>query len=99
MQPALFPFRTFSATAFLEVPMRKLRLNLEELHVESFDTDDAAAARGTVVGNEEFSWSCPTDDTGCRTPGYASCQQTRCYWCSSPDTYAPSCNFTACCVE
>jgi hypothetical protein len=79
--------------------MRKLRLDLEELNVESFDTDDAAAARGTVMGNEEFSWSCLTDDAGCRTPGYASCDHTRCQWCSSHPTCAPTCNFTACCVE
>ena len=80
--------------------MRKLRLSLEELDVESFDTDDARAARGTVQANEEYTWSCDTELDPCRTPGYASCDYTRCFWCTSkPETCGPSCNFTACCVE
>jgi hypothetical protein len=80
--------------------VRKLRLNLEELEVETFETDDARGARGTVLANEEYSWSCPTDETGCRTPGYASCEFTRCQWCTSkPQTCVASCDFTDCCVE
>jgi hypothetical protein len=69
--------------------MRKLRLNAEDLKVESFNTDDAREARGTVLGNEQFSYFCASIPD-CRTPGYASCQQTRCYdQCS---THAESCD-------
>ena len=58
--------------------MRKLRLNLEALKVESFDTDDARAARGTVLANEQYTYFCDSLPE-CRTPGYASCAATRCY--------------------
>lgn len=65
--------------------MRKLKLKLDELRVESFDTANTPAARGTVLGNEEYSYNCYTEPE-CRTPGYASCDATRCHWCSTDDT-------------
>lgn len=63
--------------------MRKLRLNLDALQVESFETDEARAARGTVLGNEELSYYCETWEQDCRTAGHASCQATRCVSCST----------------
>jgi hypothetical protein len=64
--------------------MRKLTLKVDELRVESFDTADVSAARGTVLGNEQYSYFCPTAPE-CRTAGYASCVVTRCHWCSTSD--------------
>lgn len=82
--------------------MRKLTLNLDELQVESFETDAVRAARGTVEGNEEYTYYCGSVEFGCRTPGYASCDATRCKACSSEPTCEVSCNatcgFTACCA-
>lgn len=79
--------------------MRKLRLELDDLQVESFETDAVRAARGTVEGNEEYSYVCQTAPD-CRTPGYASCAITRCdnEGCSD-DPQTPQCPLTAACVE
>ena len=77
--------------------MRKLRLNLEELAVESFDTDEARAARGTVLANDQYSYYCETDPE-CRTPGYASCAATRCDNRCSGDDYTDLCPVTTICT-
>ena len=77
--------------------MRKLRLNLEELEVESFDTDEARAARGTVLANEQYSYYCATDPD-CRTPGYASCAATRCDNRCSGDDPTIGCPITSICA-
>lgn len=77
--------------------MRKLRLNLEALEVESFDTADAEAARGTVLGNEEYTWSCETAPE-CRTGGHASCAVTRCIQCSTSDPATTDCPITSLCA-
>lgn len=48
--------------------MEKLRLNVEELRVQSFATDDPDALRGTVQGQEgvvpsrQLSQCCHTDE-------------------------------------
>lgn len=61
--------------------MKKLRLNLEALQVESFDTASEAAARGTVHGRDrlddavigpqttEDDSNCPIQSCGCSEPG------------------------------
>jgi hypothetical protein len=57
--------------------MSKLRLRLDELAVESFDTSAARAERGTVVGQQLC-----TCQTACTCPGcptcanYATCDPT-----------------------
>jgi hypothetical protein len=62
--------------------MRKLRLEIEELAVESFQTTDARDGSGTVFGREEYTYiTCPTDPE-CNTYG-ASCAVSRCYTCRS----------------
>lgn len=50
--------------------MPKLRLSLEQLTVDSFDTSATAAARGTVRGEE---CTCQTD---CTCPGCPTCDNT-----------------------
>jgi hypothetical protein len=74
--------------------MRKLRLNAEELKVESFDTDNVREARGTVVANEQYTYFCASAPE-CRTYGYASCMATRCY--DECSTHVESCNNPSMC--
>jgi hypothetical protein len=47
--------------------MKKMKLNLEQLAVDSFDTSAAPQPRGTVFG-EEY-----TNLTHCSCPGHPSC--------------------------
>lgn len=54
--------------------MNKLRLQLEELAVESFDTTRVVRQKGTVVGQQ-----C-TCHTNCSCPGLATCD----YTCDDP---------------
>lgn len=57
--------------------MKKLRLDLEELAVESFDTDRADEQKGTVEAHAKYTVYCQTDELGCS--GWDSCGYT---WCS-----------------
>lgn len=43
--------------------MRKIKLSLDRLKVESFDTDDARGARGTVGGHSAFPYD-PFSESG-----------------------------------
>jgi hypothetical protein len=61
--------------------MEKLRLDLDELAVESFATDAADAGEGTVLAHQR------TIDQG------HSCQRTPC----CPNTFQPSCAETCTC--
>ncbi len=76
--------------------MKKLRLELDQLAVESFDTSVIAARKGTVVAEEQCTCpsachtycdtcpGCPTcDESGCNE---ASCGGS-CYPCESVDYY------------
>ena len=69
--------------------MRKLRLNLEALQVESFATDADSSRRGTVQGRQSYSGPshitvCPVicggdpsyEDTCDVSCGYGVCPQT-----------------------
>lgn len=58
--------------------MRKLSMKLEDLEVESFDTDAATEARGTVLGRETS-----VDECGSGAESCASC-----------DMYASDCFYT-----
>lgn len=63
--------------------MKKLKLGLEELAVESFDTTPAHRERGTVVGEQ---CTCPT---ACTCPGCPTCDNTCPYTCD--DQTCPAC--------
>lgn len=76
--------------------MRKIRLEVEALEVESFATaGDGAEARGTVRGNSGDSVQlCPKSwDTGCDSLSYVECEcvdsepgQFSCgYYCETRD--------------
>ncbi len=65
--------------------MRKLRLDLDEVKIESFEIEGIPSERGTVRGQQECG-DPGFDDGGCR----CSC---RCCCCSHP----PCC--CACCGE
>lgn len=70
----------------LEDTMRnKLRLELEQLAVESFDTASPAAQRGTVLGEQQC--TCPTN---CSCPGCYTCDNT------CPNTCAYTCDDASC---
>ncbi len=76
--------------------MNKLKLNLDELAVESFDTTRSEKAKGTVFGEQ-----C-TCYTQCTCPGCPTCYATCNYTCDDatcpncPTCYA-SCNGTCNC--
>ena len=73
--------------------MRKLRLQLDDLLIESFDTTPVQKAKGTVFGEQ---CTCPTQCTcpGCPTCA-ASCNGTCDASCNG--TCAASCNGTCGC--
>jgi hypothetical protein len=69
--------------------MRKIRLELEDLQVESFSTSPAGGAGGTVEGHEfTLPSECPTVQTG-QPAGCRGCQNSgnsSCVWCWAPDS-------------
>jgi hypothetical protein len=64
--------------------MKKLKLQMEDLRVDSFDTTSAEKGKGTVFGEQ-----C-TCYTQCTCPGCPSCGATCPYTCDD-DTCAGSC--------
>jgi hypothetical protein len=79
--------------------MKKLRLNLDQLTVDSFDTAAAVVQRGTVRGEEQC--TCPTAcNTNCTCPGCPTCDYTACGQESCNGSCFASCNgscyFTEC---
>ena len=72
--------------------MRKLRLDLEELEVESFETERSREQRGTVRGYWEYTYYCDSDEPDCTGGGGASCYDTvchnqSCHSCNPPPTF------------
>jgi hypothetical protein len=67
--------------------MRKTKLSLDTLQVESFDTDAAGEQRGTVHAREfTVGFECRTAQTGnAQCPGCQNSGVASCVWCS-PDT-------------
>lgn len=69
--------------------MRKLRLNLEQLHVESFaPAGPGEVKRGTVQGHAKATYAC--------TEGWAGCVEVSidgysCYWECTPPSELYSC--------
>lgn len=64
--------------------MNKIRLQLDSLTVESFETTAAEKAKGTVFGEE---CTCPTN---CTCPGCPTCNET------CPQTCAHTCDDSEC---
>lgn len=65
--------------------MGKLRLQLDQLTVDSFDTSTPEADRGTVFGEQ-----C-TCHTNCTCPGCPTCDHTQCGQLSCHDSCAGTC--------
>jgi hypothetical protein len=51
--------------------MRKVKLNLARLKVESFDTSHVTGERGTVQAHAPYTYYCGTYEEGCS--GYVTC--------------------------
>jgi hypothetical protein len=62
----------------------KLRLNLDQLTVDSFDTSTTVREKGTVFGEQCTCW------TNCTCPGCPTCDNTAC----GQHTCGVSCNGT-----
>jgi hypothetical protein len=72
--------------------MRKLKLDLEHLTVESFDTEPTAAGEGTVEAHgRTITVECGTCEV--------SCNPSNCYMCPSDGGFHTECctENTACC--
>ncbi len=81
----------------------KLKLKLDDLAVDSFDTTVTETSRGTVFGEQCTCWTqcgqntcpgCPTCDATCNGTCNASCNGT--CDCPSGNTCDWSCQATAC---
>jgi hypothetical protein len=81
----------------------KLKLKLDDLAVDSFDTIAAEKSRGTVFGEQCTCWTacgqntcpgCPTCDASCNGTCAASCDGT-CN-CGTDNTCGYSCYHTDC---
>jgi len=81
--------------------MRKLKLNLEALHVDSFEITDEDARRGTVHGHVDYTHpivcdtavdcSYNTCQSNCFTECAVTCYQTCEYTCEMSCHYGSSC--------
>lgn len=65
--------------------MKKLRLNLDELEVESFETEAEHAERGTVHGHAQYSAYCPPGES-LQASNCPTCQQTCVATCYGQNT-------------
>lgn len=81
----------------------KLKLNMEDLSVDSFDTTRGEQARGTVVGEQQCTCytlctcpGCPTCDATCPATCAHTCDDATCAGCGSAYTCEVSCNYTDC---
>jgi hypothetical protein len=69
--------------------MKKLQLSIEELAVESFETQKIEGERGTVHGHTQYDWMCTAEvscDYGCNTRQDGTCPTANtCEWmCGQP---------------
>jgi hypothetical protein len=93
-----------------EDEMRKLKLSLDELQVDSFHADPMGTARGTVMGryfteyadescfescNGTCGGGCGSYPASCNGTCYASCSGT----CNATCTCPPNTDYTACGCE
>lgn len=89
--------------------MKSLKLKIDDLHVESFDTRASDLHAGTVHGHEASMYPCVSVDSGCATCRDATCDTdiTNCEcWpsdddhscagasCVSPETCVSPCYFS-----
>jgi hypothetical protein len=83
----------------------KLKLNLEDLAVDTFDTTRSGTSRGTVFGEQCTCWTacgqnscpgCPTCDASCNGTCDASCNGTCAASCNGTcgDSCWDTCGFT-----
>ena len=75
--------------------MRKLKLELEELRVESFDTDAAGPGGGTVDGAEATEQYCLTARANACSAG-GGCSEYTCYPPSCPAASCDDCQTYYC---
>lgn len=75
--------------------MRKVKLNVEKLRVESFPTSEAPENRGTVVAHA----SRPADGCVYPTAVYHSCEPTETYGEFSCYCLYPNTDIRICCTE
>jgi hypothetical protein len=85
--------------------MNKLRLELDDLRIDSFDTTAPQKAKGTVFGEQCTCYTqctcpgCPTCDASCNGTCDASCNGT-CASCGDScevcETWDPSCGGNSC---
>lgn len=68
--------------------MRKLKLDISELSVEAFDTAAAPPARGTVEGNQQFTYYCDTAE--CTGENGTSCYASLCFTCYTCPPVSPN---------
>ena len=81
--------------------MNKLKLNLEELGVESFDTQAGVKEKGTVVGEQQCSCAgtCYPAPTCANTCAY-TCDDATCPACPTcANTCAQTCDDYTCAVS
>jgi len=91
--------------------MRKLKLQLDDLRIDSFDTTPAQQAKGTVFGEQCTCYTqctcpgCPTCDASCNGTCAASCNGTCGASCAGTcdlscdggcGTWDPSCGGMSC---
>jgi hypothetical protein len=73
--------------------MRKLKLNIEAITVESFQTQAESAIRGTVAANHTHETACSCAITECPT-GLTECDASDCTACNPTNpkdcTWAPT---------
>jgi hypothetical protein len=78
--------------------MPKLKLHLEELSVESFDTTATQKAKGTVFGEQCTCYTqctcpgCPTCDNTCANTCAYTCDDATCAYTCDDASCAGTCN-------
>ena len=86
--------------------MNKLKLQLDDLRVDSFDTTAAEKAKGTVFGEQCTCYTnctcpgCPSCDATCPNTCAYTCDDDSCgYTCAAYDTCARTCNYNYTCQQ
>jgi hypothetical protein len=83
----------------LEPEMKKLKLDLDEISVETFSTSELAEKRATLVAHETGEL-CTSDCTGIGVECYtANPEHDGCTGTNHCDTVPPACTWTGCTVD
>jgi hypothetical protein len=67
--------------------MRKLKLDVNELAVEAFDTAATPPMRGTVEANQQYTYYCASEE--CTNENGTSCNWSLCYTCYTCPPVSP----------